>query len=132
MNKKGLIIEPQFGIRQLLKEQLKSKGYMTFEAECMSDIYQTLTKHEIDFIILDINYPVTTGLGLLMKINNFKPALKVFVMSANGESRFIQEAFELGASAYFLKPFDINHVCKAIERELQENNELEDAHLMSV
>jgi two-component system, response regulator, stage 0 sporulation protein F len=132
MNKKGLIIEPQFGIRQLLKEQLKSNGYQTFEANCMSEIYETLTNHEIDFMILDINNPVTTGLGLVMKIKNFKPELKVFVMSANGESRFIQEAFELGASAYFLKPFNIHYVCNVIERELKENKEIETAHLMTV
>ena len=73
------------------------------------DIYKIIKDEEPDVVLLDIIMPKLDGLGVLDKINQDKSIKKLptFIMvSAIGQDRVTEDAFNLGADYYIMKPFD--------------------------
>lgn len=72
-----------------------------------------------DVVLLDLIMPKLDGLGVLEKIKKDKDLMKVpsfIVISAIAQERVTENAFELGASYYILKPFDRNAVLNRIHQ----------------
>ena len=73
------------------------------------EAYQLIKEKEPDVVLLDIVMPKLDGLDVLDKVKQ-DPAIKnipSFVMvSAIGKERITEDAFNLGACYYIMKPFD--------------------------
>ncbi len=71
---------------------------------------------EQDNVLLDVIMPYIYGLGVLEKINatnmNKKPLC--IMLSAVGQAKITQQAINLGAEYYVVKPFDIDLLIKRI------------------
>lgn len=64
---------------------------------------------EPDVVLLDLVMPKLDGLGVIERIKNDKTMKKCpsfIVVSAVGDDQITEEAFNLGASYYLMKPFD--------------------------
>ena len=75
------------------------------------DIYKIIKEDEPDVVLLDIVMPKLDGLGVLDKVNQDSTIKKMptFIMvSAIGQDRVTEDAFNLGADYYIMKPFDEN------------------------
>lgn len=71
-----------------------------------------------DVVLLDIIMPKMDGLAVMEQVNR-TPELKkpaFIVISAIGQEKTTEEAFELGADYYILKPFDNELVLNRIHR----------------
>src|SRR4051794_26410500 len=67
-------------------------------------------------IITDLKMPRMDGLGFLHWLQNqeqFPPVPKL-VLSSSGEDRDRQEAAQLGACAYFVKPGEVNELVQLV------------------
>ena len=62
-----------------------------------------------DVLLLDVIMPYLDGLGVLEKINeaNMNPKPMCIMLSAVGQAKITQNAINLGAEYYVVKPFDI-------------------------
>lgn len=83
------------------------------------EIYKIIKEEEPDVVLLDIVMPKLDGLGVLDKINQDRTIKKVptFIMvSAIGQDRVTEDAFNLGADYYIMKPFDENMIISRIKR----------------
>ena len=83
------------------------------------DIYRIIKEEEPDVVLLDIVMPKLDGLGVLDKINQDKTIKKtptVIMVSAIGQDRVTEDAFNLGADYYIMKPFDENIIINRIKR----------------
>ena len=83
------------------------------------DIYKIIKENEPDVVLLDIVMPKLDGLGVLDKVNQDKSIKKqpTFIMvSAIGQDRVTEDAFNLGADYYIMKPFDENMIISRIKR----------------
>lgn len=83
------------------------------------DIYKIIKEEEPDVVLLDIVMPKLDGLGVLDKVNQDKTIKKLptFIMvSAIGQDRVTEDAFNLGADYYIMKPFDENMIISRIKR----------------
>ena len=72
-----------------------------------------------DVVILDIIMPKLDGLGVMERINNDKDITKppaFIILTAMGQENVTEEAFELGASYYILKPFDSYSVIRKVKQ----------------
>ena len=71
---------------------------------------------EPDVVLLDVIMPYLDGLGVLEKISvakmNKKPLC--IMLSAVGQAKITQQAINLGAEYYVVKPFDIELLIKRI------------------
>ncbi len=90
------------------------------------DIYKIIKEDEPDVVLLDIVMPKLDGLGVLDKVNQDKSIKKLptFIMvSAIGQDRVTEDAFNLGADYYIMKPFDENMIISRIKRVKKEKTE---------
>ncbi|MFC7391881.1 response regulator [Scopulibacillus cellulosilyticus] len=115
---KILIVDDQFGIRILLNEIFQKEGYKTFTAGNGIQALDIVEKEEPELVILDMKIPGMDGLEILKRIKEKNSQVKVIIMTAYGELDMIQEAIDNGAITHFAKPFDIDDVLKAVQKEL--------------
>jgi len=58
-----------------------------------------------DIIITDINMPCLNGLEMINEIRKINSGIPVIYISAHSEVKFLQDAIDLKASGYIIKPF---------------------------
>ena len=83
------------------------------------DICKIIKEKEPDVVLLDIVMPNLDGLGVLDKIKQDKTVKKIptFIMvSAIGQDQVTEDAFNLGADYYIMKPFDEKLIISRIKR----------------
>lgn len=72
-----------------------------------------------DVVLLDLIMPKLDGLGVMEKIrfdDSYKKTPSFIVITAIGQEGVTENAFELGASYYIMKPFDNNMVLSRIKQ----------------
>lgn len=83
------------------------------------EAYDVIKAKEPDVVLLDIVMPKLDGLGVLDKVNhdkNIKKHPTFIVISAIGQEKITEDAFNLGADYYIMKPFDNDMVINRIKR----------------
>ncbi|MDQ0496081.1 MULTISPECIES: response regulator [Paenibacillus] len=119
--KKVLIVDDQNGIRILLMEVFGSEGYETFQAANGKIALEIVEKEPPDLVLLDMKIPGMDGLEILKHLKAMNPDIKVIMMTAYGELDMIKEATELGALMHFTKPFDIDEMRIAVNKQLRDD-----------
>jgi len=111
-----LLAEDEDEMRVLLGRALRKVGYRVIEDYDGESLYNDLILNllsdkksdRIDMIISDIKMPgpsVMEMVGQMNKINGFPP---VILITAFGDEKIHAEAKQLGVTAVFNKPFDID------------------------
>ena len=117
--KKVLIVDDQNGIRVLLVEVFSNEGYNTFQASNGKLALEIVRNESPDLVLLDMKIPGMDGLDILKHIKQIDTSIKVIMMTAYGELDMIKEATDLGALTHFTKPFDIDDLRLAVNKELR-------------
>ncbi len=91
---------------------------------------EIIREREPDVVLLDIVMPKLDGLGVLAKINNdhtLKKHPAFIIISAIGQEKITEDAFNLGAEYYIMKPFDndmvVNQIKLIRDRSMKKTNE---------
>ena len=91
---------------------------------------ELIREKEPDVVLLDIVMTKLDGLGELTKINNDRSLKKhpaFIIISAIGQEKITEDAFNLGVDYYIMKPFDNDMVVKQIklirDRNIKKANE---------
>lgn len=94
------------------------------------EICKIIKEKEPDVVVLDIIMPKVDGLSVMERFvheTGMKKVPSFIVISAVGQERITEDAFNLGADYYMLKPFDnrmllnrIKHIRRAGERRMRE------------
>ncbi|OUO81291.1 sporulation transcription factor Spo0A [Blautia sp. An249] len=94
------------------------------------EICNIIREKEPDVVVLDIIMPKVDGLSVMEKVSHDQEMKKhpsFIIVSAVGQERITEDAFNLGADYYMLKPFDnqmllnrIKHIRNSGERRLRE------------
>lgn len=88
------------------------------QADNGKDIYNIIKEKEPDVVLLDIIMPKVDGLTVMEKVNQDQTMKKhpaFIVVSAVGQERITEDAFNLGAYYYILKPFDNDMIINRIK-----------------
>lgn len=116
-----VIVDDNERMVELLKDILEEDT----EIEVIGTAYDGLEAIEVieekepDLVLLDIIMPKLDGLGVMEKIRNRTDLKKVpsfIVVTAIGSESVTENAFELGASYYIMKPFDNNTLLSRIKQ----------------
>src|SRR6266550_1486966 len=62
--------------------------------------------HSVPVVILDIWMEQMTGLEVQAELSKLSPRTRVIIMTGRKEPAVEQTAMQLGATAFFIKPFD--------------------------
>lgn len=115
-----LLGEDDHDLRLLVSRVLQRDGYEVIEACDGMEILDQLQDALFvpikmpDVIILDILMPKYSGLSVLTALRRANWFTPVIVMSAIGEETICQKARDLGAVAFFKKPFDMDELRTAV------------------
>lgn len=84
------------------------------QADSIEEALGTMLEEPVDLIFLDIHLTNESGLSLAGKINKLKkPPLIIF---ATAYDDYAVKAFELNATDYVLKPFEVERIQQAVKK----------------
>jgi DNA-binding NarL/FixJ family response regulator len=89
------------GIRHILEDEPDIT--VVAEAADGADALQLALRTDIDLAILDVSMPKLTGLQATHRILDYKPDVRVLILSMHDNEEFLFEALRAGASGYVLK-----------------------------
>ena len=124
---KILLVDDNDGQRITLESILKRSGFDVRSADCGHAALTAAERETFAAVLLDIKMPDITGIDVLKVIKANAPETSVIMMTGFSESEFAIDALNAGASAYLLKPANIEQVkillIQAIEHQrlLEEN-----------
>lgn len=114
---KILIVDDSELNRELLAGMLEDE-YEIYQVENGKKAIDILEENREQFklVLLDINIPVMDGYEVLsiMKRRKWLDKLPVIVISAEISGKSVKKAYELGASDYFVRPFNVAIVLRRV------------------
>ena len=122
---KVLIVESSANVRRYLAMTLAKSGFLTEQVQNGKEAIALLQKRldtrlDIDIVITDLEMPQMDGFKLLSDIRNHKllQNLPVVVLTSRNNENNQKLALELGANAYFSKPYQELELVTSLEQIL--------------
>ena len=111
------LVDDDASIRWVLERALRNDGMAPRTFEAAEPALDALRRdNPPDVLITDIRMPGASGLELLRRIRDARPALPVIVMTAHSDLGSAVSAYEGGAFEYLPKPFDIDQAVALVRR----------------
>ncbi|WP_162426729.1 response regulator [Pontibacter pudoricolor] len=115
---KLLIADDYVLIREGLKKVLKDEPNITVVAEAVNgaEVLNKLKKSQANFVVLDINMPVKSGLDVLLDMKRLYPNIPVLILSMYPEKTYALRSLKAGASGYLSKESAGDELVAAIQK----------------
>jgi chemosensory pili system protein ChpA (sensor histidine kinase/response regulator) len=113
-----LIVDDSINVRRFLALTLEKGGYQVEQAKDGQDAWEKLTNGlQVQGVICDIEMPHLDGYGFLDKINsnNTTKNIPVVMLTSRSSDKHRQLAMQLGARAYFSKPYNEQELLRTLE-----------------
>lgn len=111
------VIDDDAMFRQLLVGELNARGYPATAIREPAHAEEEIRTWGAHVVLCDIYMPEGSGLDVARRLKAHEPATQVIVMTGFPDQETIDEAYELGADGYLIKPFkSIEEVVTAIEK----------------
>ncbi len=118
--KRILIVEDNAAVQNLYREILKKHSYEVEIQDNISGAIDLLKKNRFDLIILDLQLPGEDGMLFLKDIKKLEMEVPpVIVCTGLGSVENAVDAIKNGASDFITKPFTIESLISAIERNIK-------------
>ena len=112
-----IVVDDEAHARNRLKrllENLSIEGVEVFDRSIYAISFAK--ENKVDVAFLDISMPEINGIGLAKELKKTNPQINV--VFCTGYSEYMQDAIDLHASGYLLKPAEAESVKKAIDNLL--------------
>ena len=112
-----LIVDDDTGIREVLHE-LFSDNHECHTADRAEQALAYLELETYDTVITDIAMPGLSGEEILKQVQEKSPATPVIIISGVADQSELQKLVDMGAFAYFTKPYDLEALEEAVVRAI--------------
>ncbi len=120
-DKSVLIVDDEKNIRLTLSQALEVLNVETDTAANGEEALAKLKEKEFGLILLDLKMPGMDGMEVLRRVREFRPDIRVIILTAYGTIESAVEAMKLGAVDFIQKPFSPDEirglVSRVIDRE---------------
>jgi CheY-like chemotaxis protein len=114
--RKLLIVDDEPNLRKLIMFDFSGRGYRVVPAADGEEAVRKARAERFDLVLCDIRMPGTDGLETLRRLKRLQPDLRVVMVTGYPSSETKAEAFQSGASAYLVKPYDLEHLASVLAR----------------
>lgn len=115
-----LVVDDDQDLRENIMEILKADGFEVWAAGNGEEALQALKETEFNLVLLDMVMPKMGGMEALAQIKRRSPATRIIMISAYSTVDNAVEAMKKGADDYITKPFKINELSIAVQKNLAE------------
>ena len=102
-NTRVLIVDDDEAVRNTMNEYIQAAGYQSEAVSCAEEALKLIENNDFQVIITDIILPAMGGLELTKSIRKNKDS-DVIVMTGYGDDYSYEEAINIGASDFVIKP----------------------------
>lgn len=113
------IVDDNAGMRQSLEQLLSAYGYETHSFPDGSSFLDNLDTLDAGVAVIDLRMPRISGFEVLREIANEKGQIVPLAISALAAAGTADKALNLGAKAFFPKPFDEGTLLSRLNVEFQ-------------
>jgi two-component system response regulator AtoC len=110
----ALIVDDSPSTLESLEQLVKLEGFTTSTALTMDQARTELAKQSPDVVLVDLNLPDGSGLGLLDSISGLADTAVVLITGQPGVDSAV-EALRRGVSDYLTKPLDVERLRKILQ-----------------
>lgn len=112
-----LIVDDDASVRDVLYD-LFADGHVCHVAATAERALAYLAEEDYDVVLTDISMPGLSGVELLGRVRESRPAVRVIVISGIDDEEHARGLLRVGAFAYLAKPFRLEEVERAVARAL--------------
>jgi two-component system cell cycle response regulator len=116
-----LIVDDDLAVRSTMNEYLLYAGYHSDSVSCAEEAIELLQKKSFHVVITDIILPAMGGLDLTKIIKKGQDT-DVIVMTGYSDDYSYEEAINIGASDFVIKPVRLEELLLRLKRVLKERN----------
>lgn len=117
-----LIIDDEVLILDTMSKDLLDKGYKVDTAQNGEDGIKKFRLGNHDLVISDLVMEGLSGFQVAKSVKELKPGTKIIFITGYGNQNSAIEAIRLGASDYFIKPYNRNELFQRISKCFEEQN----------
>jgi DNA-binding response OmpR family regulator len=117
--KRVLVIEDDHKVALALAVRLRSAGYEASTAHDALSGVNTALQYHPDLVLLDISMPAGDGFVVAGRVRKLlSSSTPIIFITGSAQPGLREKAIEMGACAYFEKPFEAEDLLAAIEQQL--------------
>lgn len=114
-----LIVDDDLSVRNTMHEYIANAGYSARAASSAEEALELISKNEFAVVITDIRLPGMGGLELT-KVIKKKDGADVIVVTGYSDDYSYEEAINIGASDFVIKPVRLEELLLRLKRVLKE------------
>ena len=114
-----LIVEDDPILGRGINLTLELEGYKVVWAKTLAQARESLTKNEVQLILLDFNLPDGHGLEFLKEFRKTNSSMAVVILTAQTDEESVVAGLNAGANDYLRKPFGNKELVARIKNVLR-------------
>jgi CheY-like chemotaxis protein len=111
-----LVVDDERFFREAIRDALAPAGLSVELAASGEEALEKLADPSLGVVVLDLQLPDLHGLEVFRRARQARPELRVVILSAHTEQRYVLEALRLGACDYLAKPLHEEELRLAVQR----------------
>jgi DNA-binding NtrC family response regulator len=121
-----LIVDDEAAVRGLLNIGMRQEGFAVWVAADGQEALDVYRRHQeaIDVVLLDVRMPGLDGPHTLVALQALNPQIRCCFMSGELGSYTAERLHELGALAFFQKPFHLAETARVLGEQVRETSRI--------
>lgn len=119
MKNKVLFVEDEADLTLIVADTLRGLGYDVITAADGVDGLEKFSTTGADIVVADVMMPRMDGFTMAKEIRKLSPAVPLLFLTAKSTIDDVEKGFEIGASDYLKKPFELRELTVRIKALLR-------------
>jgi DNA-binding NtrC family response regulator len=114
-----LIVDDNEDFLNTTSKILKEEGYDTGIAKTGAEALKRCRGEFYPLSMIDVKLPDMDGIRLVKQMQTFDPDMRNIIITGQPSIESAQEALNMGAHAYLVKPLEVETMLKTIEQQIE-------------
>ena len=120
---KILLLEDDLNLRETIEEELQEAGFMVTATDNSDEVIDFTYQERFELYLFDVNVIGMNGFKLLEALREAGDETPTIFLTSKNRTQDVIEGFDVGASDYLKKPFDIDELIARMLRFLKKKKQ---------